>query len=259
MFELIAKSNVRPLQERSPGSRIAAIVAHAIALMAVLALPAFHAVGARPEVPTILTFVATPLSLSTPAPPAAPGTPTPPPPPARSAGATPRPVDTVREPPTPAEASSDIQPEPVSTRGVEGPAGVEGRNGEGAAEGSASGINGGLVGGVATLPPPPPPKPATATAPVRVGGPIKVPSLIKRVDPVYSPVAAAAALSGLVILEAVVDVNGSVDSVKVLHGGGALLDNAAIEALKEWKYSPLVLNGVPTPFLVTVTFNFRIG
>ena len=259
MFDLIARPTVRPLQERSLGSRIAAILAHAIALMAVLALPIFHTVGARPEVPTTLTYVATPVTLSAPV---LPATPAAPPPPTPSEVKTPKHVDAIAEHRAPAEAPSDSQAEPVSSRGVEAAAGVEersaGESAEAGAGGIAGGIGAGLSGAVAT-PLPPPPAAAASTPPVRVGGAIKVPSLINRVEPVYSAVAAAAEMSGLVILEAIVDVNGSVESVKVLRSRGALLDNAAIAALKQWKYSPLVVNGAPTPFAVTITFNFKIG
>jgi protein TonB len=269
MFDLIAKPNVRPLQERSLGSRITAVLVHAMALTAVLALPAFHVVSTRPEVPTILTFVATPLTLSALVPldaPSAPETPAPAhsaapaPPPQRPEVATPKPVDSVPERPAPVQATADIPPEPVNTGAVDKVASLEGRDagiGGGGGEGTAGGLSGGLVGGDATPPPPPPPKPTAPAKPVRVGGPVKIPGLIKRVEPVYSDVAAAGELTGFVLIEAGVDINGSVDSIKMLHSAGAILDGAAIDALKQWKYSPLILNGVPTPFLVTVTFNFR--
>jgi protein TonB len=65
-----------------------------------------------------------------------------------------------------------------------------------------------------------------------------------------------AKVGGMVILEAVVDADGTVESVKVLRSV-KFLDNAAIEAVKQWKYSPLILNGVPTPFVLTVTLTFH--
>ena len=92
-----------------------------------------------------------------------------------------------------------------------------------------------------------------------MGGPIKTPGLLHRVEPVYSALAAATHLGGIVILEAVVDASGGVESVRVVRSAGALLDNAASDALKQWKYSALVLNGVPTAFVVTVTFRFSLA
>ena len=65
-------------------------------------------------------------------------------------------------------------------------------------------------------------------------------------------------ITGLVILEAVVDKTGCVESIKVLRSRHPLLDNAAIDALRQWQYAPLVLNGTPVSFVLTVTFNFSI-
>ena len=102
---------------------------------------------------------------------------------------------------------------------------------------------------------PPPPAPV-ARAPVRIGGQITAPALLKRVEPTYPEVAAIAHITGIVILEAVVDTEGCVESVKILRSRHALLDKASQEALLQWRYSPLVLNGIPTSFVLTVTFNF---
>jgi protein TonB len=76
---------------------------------------------------------------------------------------------------------------------------------------------------------------------------------------VYPDLAAQAQLTGIVILEATVGTDGCVDEVKLLRSRHPFLDRAAIEALKQWQYSPLVLNGVRTPFVLTVTFNFSVA
>ena len=60
------------------------------------------------------------------------------------------------------------------------------------------------------------------------------------------------------ILEAQVGEDGSVKGVSVLRSI-PLLDNAAMDAVKQWRYSPLVLNGTATPFVLTVTLTFRAG
>jgi TonB family protein len=65
-----------------------------------------------------------------------------------------------------------------------------------------------------------------------------------------------AKVGGMVILEAVVGADGKVESVQVLRSV-KFLDRAALDAVKQWQYSPLVLNGIPTPFILTVTLNFR--
>jgi protein TonB len=93
---------------------------------------------------------------------------------------------------------------------------------------------------------------------VRIGGQISAPALVHRVEPKYPDVAAIAQLSGMVILEAVVGTTGCVESVKILRSRHPLLDKASEEALLQWRYSPLVLNGIATSFALTVTFTFNI-
>ena len=93
---------------------------------------------------------------------------------------------------------------------------------------------------------------------MRIGGQITAPALVHRVEPTYPGIAVAAQVTGMVILEAVVDTEGCVESVKVLRPVNLVLDHAAVEALKQWRYSPLILNGVPTSFVLTVTFNFSV-
>jgi len=131
--------------------------------------------------------------------------------------------------------------------------------------GVPGGIAGGIVGGIVSPAPPPPPPPPpplppvpVPRAPVRIGGQITAPALLHRVEPIYPDVAAIAQLSGIVILEAVVNTEGCVESVKVLRSRHLLLDNASSDALLQWRYSPLVLNGVPSSFVLTVTFNFSV-
>jgi protein TonB len=93
--------------------------------------------------------------------------------------------------------------------------------------------------------------------PVRIGGQINTPALVHRVEPEYAELAKVAHLTGTVILEAVVGTDGCVESVTVLRSRHPLLDNPAIAALKQWRYTPLVLNRIPTPFVLTVTFTFN--
>jgi TonB family protein len=109
-------------------------------------------------------------------------------------------------------------------------------------------------------PPPPPPPPAAGdypypTAPVRVGGNIKVPTKIKDVRPIYPPDAQAAGIQGVVIIEAVIDPAGTVGSARVLRSI-PMLDQAAVDAVKQWEFTPTLLNGVAVPVIMTVTVNF---
>jgi protein TonB len=124
-------------------------------------------------------------------------------------------------------------------------------------------VLGGVVGGlISELPPPPAPPPPSpppvARGPVRIGGELKAPALIERVEPEYPPLAVRAQVHGVVILEAVVDRQGRVEDVRVLRSI-PLLDKAAIAAVRQWRYSPLLLNGTPERFVLTVTVSFSLA
>ena len=64
-------------------------------------------------------------------------------------------------------------------------------------------------------------------------------------------------VEGTVVLEAVLDVTGRVESVRVL-GSQPLLDDAAVRAVRQWRYTPTELNGVPVPVLMTITVRFSL-
>jgi protein TonB len=126
----------------------------------------------------------------------------------------------------------------------------------GAVGGVAGGIPGGVVGGVVGgIPPPPPPPPA---APIRVGGDIKAPTLLKRVEPTYPPFAVKAKVQGNVYLDAVIGKDGSVTNVTVT-GGNDMLKQAAIDAVKQWKYTPTLLGGVPVEVALYVQVFFQLN
>jgi len=246
MFDLAAESAQRPLGEHSVGSGFTAILAHVAVLAALIAVPVSRAINVQPEVPTIQAFVLPREELRPPRPPAAPRAASPP---ATKSAA-------VMEPPaTPREAPTDIQPEPTRPPSIDtGPGAAGGIDG-----GGPGGVIGGIAGGIGAIAPvlPPADRSPSRSAPLRTSGAIKPPDLLYRVEPVYSAIAVASQLSGIVILEAVVGVDGSVESVKVVRSGGPILDKSATEALKQWKYAALVIADLPTPFVATVTFTFR--
>jgi TonB family protein len=98
-------------------------------------------------------------------------------------------------------------------------------------------------------------KPARENGALRVGGEIKPPVKIKDVSPVYPPVAREAGVSGVVILEVRIDTDGNVEQARVLKSI-PLLDEAALDAVKQWRFVPTLLNGAPVPIMMTVTVNF---
>jgi len=105
----------------------------------------------------------------------------------------------------------------------------------------------------ATPPPPPPPRQPLP----RVGGNIKRPQKVFDVAPTYPAIARAVHVEGVVIVEVVIAEDGSVRDVRILRSI-PLLDAAAIDAVRQWQFSPTLLNGEPVPIVMTVTVAFRL-
>ena len=208
------------------------VVAHVVVIGALVIVP-LMAFDALPTPSSMMAFVAAP-----PPPPQPP-----PPPPPAAAEAAPPPVIDINPNAAPIAAPEAIVEETgfdlSEVRGVEG--------------GLAGGVVAGIVGGLPTAPPPPPPPPE----PIRVGGNISPPTKVRDVPPTYPPVAQAARVQGVVILEAVIGPTGAVTEVTVLRSV-PLLDEAAINAVSQWQYTPTLLNGVPVPVIMTVTVNFTL-
>ena len=80
---------------------------------------------------------------------------------------------------------------------------------------------------------------------------------MRDVRPVYPPIAQSARVSGMVIIEATIGADGRVKDAKVLRSI-PLLDQAALDAVKQWTFTPTLLNGVPVPVIMTVTVNFTL-
>jgi periplasmic protein TonB len=120
--------------------------------------------------------------------------------------------------------------------------------------GLPGGMPGGIVGGVvASVAVPPPP-----IVPVRVGGGIKEPRKIRHVDPIYPQVAVAAHVHGNVVLECLVDPQGRVTEVTLVRGV-SILNPAAIDAVKQWRYTATLKDGVPVSVILTVTVTFQLS
>ena len=98
---------------------------------------------------------------------------------------------------------------------------------------------------------------ATArAAAVRVGGRIMEPKKLKDVAPVYPPIAQSAGVTGVVTIEATIGADGKVVDAVVVRSI-PLLDQAALDAVRQWEYIPTLLNGVPVPIVMTVTITFK--
>jgi protein TonB len=147
--------------------------------------------------------------------------------------------------PAPIDAPSSITPETGAEPGVDGAAsGVSGSGAptDGAAETSAAGSSG-----------------SGATGPYRIGGTggIMPPRKIKDVKPVYPLEALSARARGNVIIEATIGADGKVQHTSVVHSI-ATLDQAAVDAVRQWEYAPSMLNGVAVAVIMLVVVNFTI-
>jgi len=111
------------------------------------------------------------------------------------------------------------------------------------------GISGSVVGGVRGGIP--------EEGPVRAVGEIKPPRLIKQVDPVYPEIARQAQVEGIVILEAETDISGHVRNARILRSI-PLLDQAAFDAVRQWVYEPIMIDGKPRGCIFTVTVGFTL-
>jgi protein TonB len=201
------------------------------AVLAALAIVPLAVSGALPTPTSVLAF-----SLSLPSPP-----PELPPAPRLSA-VTGAPTPAL----TPVEAPDRIvaDPDPPPARSAPAPTGdlvVPG--------GSTVGLTDG--GPVRLAAPPPPP------VPVRVGLGVQAPVKLLEVPPIYPPIARQAHVTGLVIIEAVIGTDGRVTDARVLRSA-PLLDEAALAAVRQWKYRPTLLGGVPVAVVLTVTVNFTL-
>ena len=93
---------------------------------------------------------------------------------------------------------------------------------------------------------------------MRITAEVKQPELIKKVEPQYPEIARKARIQGVVILEAVITKEGSVEGVKVLRALHPILDQAAVNAVKQWRYKPALLNNRPVKVYFTVTVKFTL-
>jgi protein TonB len=138
----------------------------------------------------------------------------------------------------PVEIPEEIAEEELSDIGIEG--GIEG--------GVEGGVVGGVLGGVV----------GEVESPIRAVGETKQPKLIKKVDPIYPEIARQARVDGTVIIDATTDIYGKVANAKIIKSI-PLLDQAAVDAVRQWVYEPMIINGRPRSviFVVTVIFNLR--
>jgi periplasmic protein TonB len=144
-------------------------------------------------------------------------------------------------------------PPPVATLG-----GVVGGVPGGIPGGQLGGVIGGIISSTASPAAAPAlSKPAPTVQRVRVSPGVIKGLLIYRVEPAYPPLAQQARIQGVVVLTALIDKGGNIQSLQVVSGH-PLLVRAAIDAIKQWRYKPFLLNGQPLEVETTVTVSFHV-
>jgi protein TonB len=124
----------------------------------------------------------------------------------------------------------------------------------GVAGGSLGGAIGGVIGGVGVAPPPPRP---TQTR-IRQGGQVQAAKLMNKVQPLYPPLARQTRISGTVRLHAIIAKNGTVEQLEVISGH-PLLVQAALDAVRQWRYQATTLNGEPVEVDTTIDVIFSLN
>lgn len=178
-----------------------------------------------------------------------PTAPMPPPPPVERVRSTTAAASTEREasPTAPTKAPDTIEAEPESAGAVIATPGLP--------PGSGGFENLGQIGGPpAPVPPPDPPRPS---GPVRVADLPVTPRKIGDVRPIYPEIARTARVEGTVIMEAVLDTSGRVTQLRVIKSV-PMLDQAAVDAVGQWRYTPSLYGGRPVSVLMTITVRFTL-
>lgn len=145
-----------------------------------------------------------------------------------------------------AEIHDQASPEPVVDNGF-------------AVPGSTGSGEGGMqIMSLLATPPKPPVPPPPATRRIQVSGGVSQGFLIQQVRPAYPAVAIAARVQGPVVLNALISRGGTIENLRLMSGH-PMLAQAAIDAVRQWRYRPYLLNGEPVEVETQITVNFTLG
>lgn len=127
----------------------------------------------------------------------------------------------------------------------------------GMGDSSGGGAIGGIFGGMGTAPAPPAVKPATPKK-IAISSGVAQGNLINKTQPVYPAIAKAARIQGTVVLAATISKTGTIENLRVISGP-QMLQAAAMDAVKTWRYRPYLLNGEPVEVETQVNVIFNLG
>jgi protein TonB len=240
MFDDLVVSSANPKRTNTSWTVMVSTIVQAAILGVLILIPLIYTEALPKE--TLTTFLV------------APAPPPPPPPPAQAIQRVVKPVvrlihnGQMMAPtviPKKVEMIKEEEAPPPMTSGVVGgvPGGVPG--------GSMSGVMGGIIGGSALIP-------KVAVQRIRVSSGVTQGMVVKRVEPAYPAIAKTARVQGTVILAAVIGKDGTIQNLHVVSGH-PLLQGAAMDAVKQWRYKPYILNGEPVEVDTQVEVHFTLA
>lgn len=160
-------------------------------------------------------------------------------------------IDTSFHAPTKIPKKIDLSKEeaapPPPSQGVAGMSGMTGGTG------GIAGVMGGFGNAPAPVVKAAPPK-----GPLRISSGVATGNILVKTQPTYPPIAKAAHVSGAVVLRAIISKTGTIDNLSVISGP-EMLRASALDAVRQWKYKPYLLNGEPTEVDTQITVNFNFG
>ncbi|GAA3749502.1 energy transducer TonB [Terriglobus aquaticus] len=243
MFETALVESAGKLKSKSRYWMFATLAFNLLILTALILIPLLHP-EALPRTALTATLIA---------PPPPPAAPPPAPVQAVRAAKTIAPLNPMVAPPKiPTRISTDREPPPptFATSGIVG-----------STTGGGSGSDGGVMSALntASVPvavTPVTPKPKPARIPISAG--VAAGALLNKTTPAYPAIAKAAHVSGSVVLRAIISKAGTSEGLQVVSGP-EMLRASALDAVRQWRYHPYLLNGEPTEVETTVTVNFTFG
>lgn len=233
MFDQLVISGARGIKTNKPWTVVLSAAVQIGILVVLILIPLIYTEALDPRLAA--------MSLVAPPPP-----PPPPPPPAI--------VKTVKAPRI-VQLNKMVAPTviPKTVNIVKDEAPVIYSNSDAGVAGGTGSVLGGILGNAA----PPPPKPA-APQRIRVGGNVEAGARINNVTPEYPAIAKVAHISGTVVLHAVIAKDGSIEQLEYVSGPPMLV-KSAMDAVKQWRYKPYLLNGDPVEVETTINVDFSFG
>lgn len=244
MFEHLTESSPIRSSTRKPWTILVSTFLQCLLVIVMILIPLIYTEALPKQ--QLLTFLVAP-----------PPPPPPPPPPAPTVQKVVRVVRQMVEGKltAPKQIPKSIQMIKEDELAPEAMGGVVGGVPGGVPGGTPGGVIGGIIGGIASIAPPPK---VEAPKRIRVGGQVQAAKIVDQLRPIYPPLAKQARIQGVVRLEAIINRQGLIENLRVVSGH-PLLIQSALDAVRQWRYQPTLLNGEPVEVVTTIDVVFTLS